>query len=46
MFAERMEWWDVLCDVATGKITVNTNTMPQEKHAHSKLDNEFFQKVA
>jgi hypothetical protein len=45
MFAERMEWWDVLCDVATGKITVNTNTMPQEKHAHSKLDNEFFQKV-
>jgi hypothetical protein len=47
MFAERMEWWDVLCDVATGKVTVNPNTMPQEKERlpHSKLDAEFYQRV-
>jgi hypothetical protein len=47
MFAERMEWWDVLCDVATGKVTLNPNTMAQEKERlpHSKLDAEFFQRV-
>jgi hypothetical protein len=47
MFAERMEWWDVLCDVATGKVTLNPNTMPQEKERlpHSKLDAEFYQRV-
>lgn len=47
MFGERTEWWDVLCDVSTGKITLNPNTMPQEKEklAHSKSDAEFFQRV-
>lgn len=47
MFAERMEWWDVLCDVATGKVTLNPNTMPQEKERlpHSKLDAEFYQRI-
>jgi len=47
IFEERTEWWDVLCNVVTGRITVNPQTMLQEKEKtpHSKADLEFFQRV-
>jgi len=38
MFETHSEWWDILCNINTGKITVNQMTVTEK---HVVLDNEF-----
>ncbi|KAL6073369.1 Spindle pole body interacting protein, variant 2 [Balamuthia mandrillaris] len=45
LFEEKVDWWDVLADVETGKIILNPQTMSAEKQPYTKHDNDFFLKV-
>ena len=43
MFEQHTEWWDILCNINTGKITVRANTILPDKNAN--LDNNFIAEV-
>lgn len=43
MFEQHTEWWDMLCNINTGKVTVNLNAQLPDKNM--QLDNEFMAEV-
>jgi len=45
MFEEHPEWWDILCNITTGKVTVNPNLVSDVPEKHTACDNELMAEV-
>jgi len=45
MFEEHPEWWDILCNISTGKITVNANMITDIPEKYVPADNELMAEV-
>eukprot|EP01117_Protostelium_nocturnum_P005316 TRINITY_DN1935_c0_g1_i3.p1 TRINITY_DN1935_c0_g1~~TRINITY_DN1935_c0_g1_i3.p1 ORF type:complete len:590 (+),score=185.84 TRINITY_DN1935_c0_g1_i3:58-1827(+) len=46
MFETHLEWWDVLCNINTGKVTVNSSmASPAAPEKYQSYDNEFLNQV-
>ncbi|KAH3756862.1 methionyl-tRNA synthetase [Pelomyxa schiedti] len=46
MFEQHAEWWDVLCNIQTGKVTVNPKLLGQfPSETYAEEDNDFFDDV-
>ena len=46
MFETHSEWWDILCNINTGKVTINPNVQSAAPEKHVNLDNEFMAQVS
>lgn len=44
MFETHGEWWDILCNINTGKVLISPSQQ-QSFEKHSLYDNEFMSKV-
>lgn len=45
MFEEHPEWWDILCNITTGKVTVNPNLITDIPEKYVVCDNELMAEV-
>eukprot|EP01112_Ceratiomyxa_fruticulosa_P006401 TRINITY_DN171_c0_g1_i4.p1 TRINITY_DN171_c0_g1~~TRINITY_DN171_c0_g1_i4.p1 ORF type:complete len:741 (+),score=159.44 TRINITY_DN171_c0_g1_i4:381-2603(+) len=45
MFEEHPEWWDILCNIQTGKVTLNPKLVTEEPDKWSLYDTKFIQEV-
>jgi hypothetical protein len=45
MFEEHPEWWDILCNITTGKVTVNQNLINDVPEKYVTCDNELMSEV-
>ncbi|KAJ5076615.1 arf3-interacting protein [Anaeramoeba ignava] len=45
LFASKQAWWDILCDINTGTITINPNLVEEfENSEHQAYDKQFIEK--
>eukprot|EP01132_Coremiostelium_polycephalum_P009632 gene9632-11805_t len=45
MFEEHPEWWDILCNISTGKVIINPNLVPEVPDKFLQYDNDFMAEV-
>ena len=48
IFQQREDWWDILCDLETGKVTLSPRMLQEKKDSpmgHSAMDSELFSEV-
>ncbi|KAF2073339.1 hypothetical protein CYY_005357 [Polysphondylium violaceum] len=45
MFEEHPEWWDILCNIGTGKVIINPNLVTEVPDKFVSYDNDFMNEV-
>jgi hypothetical protein len=53
VFEQHAEWWDILCNINTGKVIISPQILQQQaaipeqhREKHAELDNEFMNNVS